>query len=89
MSTWNHRVVRATNSFGDVWFAIHEAHYRSSDTVPDMVSSDPLPVVGETIDDLRWTLERMLAALDLPVIEFVPNPADPSIGTWQERTDGQ
>lgn len=84
MSTWNHRVVRTTNQRGNVYYAVHEAHYAEGGNIPDFVTTDPIAVIGDDVASLRWTLERMIAALDNPVIEFVPDPVDAEIGTWRE-----
>ena len=67
---WNHRVVKTVGKFGGVeCFAIHEAYY---DEAPDNKlgwTQDPVAVVGDSIEELRFTLESMLAALDEEVID--------------------
>jgi CBS-domain-containing membrane protein len=65
--TWNNRVVRRTYPH-EVVYAIHEVHY--TDYVPHSVTVDPVPVAGESVDQLRNTLERMLRALDKPVLDY-------------------
>ena len=63
--TWNHRVVRQRKG-DETWLGIHEAFYGDDGKLS--WTENPVDVVGETVDDLRWTLERMLAALDEPII---------------------
>jgi hypothetical protein len=71
MGHWNHRVVRRTVMEFDQpveWFGIHEVFYGSSDESDPGWTDEPISVEGESIDELRETLERMLRALDRPVI---------------------
>ena len=70
MSHWNHRVVkRMTREFDkDVeWFGIHEAFYEVGGQT--LWTDEPVTVEGESIEELRETLERMLVALDKPIID--------------------
>lgn len=82
--TWNYRVMRhehldeATGEKEES-FALHEVYYESKDVNDLTVSatdvgytSEPIQVVGESVEDLRETLQRMLAALDKPVIDYLP-----------------
>lgn len=66
MSHWNHRVMKR-ESGGETLYGIHEVHYCGDEV--EMWTSLPEPVVGESIEELRTTLTRMLAALDKPVLE--------------------
>ena len=69
MAHWNHRVVERTIvEFGKPvkWLGIHEVFY-DGDSVG--WTDEPVAVQGETVEELRETLHRMLAALDKPVIE--------------------
>lgn len=64
--SWNHRVVRQV-IHGEEWLGIHETFY---DIDGGMAwTEEPGGVVGESVEDLRVTLERMLSALDRPVID--------------------
>ena len=66
---WRYRVVQQTvkNPDGttEVVYGIHEFY-----TLPEGESwtSDPVEVVGCSVDDLRVQLDRMLIALELEVI---------------------
>lgn len=57
--TWNYRVVHTGDEYG-----IHEVYYD-----PTGWTVEPVPVVADSVEDLRDVLNRMLAALDKPVIE--------------------
>lgn len=66
---WTYRVMRQTCPSGEPYFGIHEVYY-DGDQPPHSWSSAPRPVGGDSIDDLRWTLEKMLLALDQPVLDI-------------------
>lgn len=82
MATWNHRVMRHKHTFAEsdeteVSLAIHEVYYKDKSVDDCKVSADdvgytesPVAVVGESIEELRDTLQRMLKALDKPVLEY-------------------
>lgn len=76
---WNYRVMRHAPKNGEVdeWYAIHEVYYRSNDvddlTVPVSetgCTEDPVGVVGDSVESLRWSLQKMLEALEKPVLEY-------------------
>lgn len=66
MGHWNHRVTRQKTRFGD-WYAIREVYYDDQGNVTAWTEGEMAPV-GETVEELRADLERMLAALDEPVL---------------------
>ena len=78
---WNYRVMRhqpnPARGEREVWYAIHEVFYRN-DAVDDRTvdssetgyTEEPVAVVADDVDGLRWVLEQMLAALDKPVLEY-------------------
>ena len=71
MSHWNHRVVRKVNkTTGETWFAIHECFYDhdTEDTGKMGWTVEPVAVIGESIDELSSTLDRMKRALEKPAI---------------------
>lgn len=82
MSTWNHRVMRhkyASPESGEaeVMLAIHEVYYKDQTRDDQKIIADdvgytenPVSVTGESIEELRDTLQRMLKALDKPVLEY-------------------
>lgn len=84
MGHWNHRVVRRTViECGEPvqWYGIHECFYGLSDESDPGWTDEPIAVEGESVDELRETLERMLRALDKPII--IDNEKEP---TEPERT---
>ena len=68
MKKWNYRVMRHTDAVGRTHYAIHEAYYNDVGEVTAW-TDEPSAPFGETIEELREELERMLRALDYPVIE--------------------
>jgi hypothetical protein len=69
---WNHRVVRRVWHPGtdreETTYAIHEVFYGlSKKPIP---TADPIDVSGESVEELRETLQRMLRALDKPVLDY-------------------
>lgn len=69
MSHWNHRVVqRMVTDFGEPvsWLGIHEVFYGFPEGLG--WTNEPIAVEGESIAELRETLERMMRALDKPII---------------------
>jgi len=73
MSGWNNRVMRRvikTSSGSDEeWFEIHEVYYDDNDEV-DGYTKNAIAPGGNTIDELRTELERMLKCLDKSVLEY-------------------
>ena len=71
--TWNHRVVKyeTCNLFGDpdVGYAIHEVFYDNNGNVQGM-TSNPVKPWGDTKDELRLELMRMLDALTKPDLDY-------------------
>ena len=70
--TWNHRVMRSVKD-GETNFTIREVFYDRpfDDEDPGIWgwTQDPIEPFGETLDELRTCLERMLACLDQPVLD--------------------
>lgn len=79
MMTWNHRVIRyeTRNLFGDpdVGYAIHEVFYDNDGNVRGM-TSDPVKPWGDTKDELRLELMRMLEALNKPDLDLDERETD-------------
>lgn len=73
---WNHRVVRhkiPKEQIGmdgvEEYFAIHEVHYNSKRQVTGMTIK-PVEIQGDCVEDLGWTLTRMMKCLENPVLDF-------------------
>jgi hypothetical protein len=73
---WNHRVIEKTTEYG-AWYAIHECHYYQDGTLY-ACTTEPVDVSGESIQELRQTLEWMLSCLDKPVVKWtdIPSPKE-------------
>lgn len=66
---WNHRVLRTSDKVFGMSYAIHECFYQKyDDTIPHAWTDEPVPVHGETLEELRTTLNWMLSALEKPVL---------------------
>jgi len=79
MSHWNHRVYRHTHTNGDTTYGIHEAYYDSPDEEPPgSYTAEPVEVVGDSIEDLREELQRMLRCLERPVLDYPPKEKAPN-----------
>jgi hypothetical protein len=66
--TWNHRVVRHSQAQYNLpdWLEICEVYYAGDEV---MGHTKGVAVGGESIEELRKTLERMLACLDKPIVK--------------------
>lgn len=66
---WNYRIVRKPCSFtGEHYYGIHECYYEDDGSKPGW-TVEPVEVIGESVDELRRTLEMMKEAFAKPVIE--------------------
>jgi hypothetical protein len=68
--TWNHRVVSHSQAKYNLpdWLEICEVYYKGDKVIGH---TKGVAVGGETIQELRTTLERMLACLDKEIIKEV------------------
>jgi hypothetical protein len=65
--TWNYRVVREPI---EGFLAIHECHYDGTGK-PVSITTEPVIFGGDTVEDIRWALQRALDALDKPILDEV------------------
>ena len=65
---WNYRILRTSHPEGQVTYSIHEVYYSKDGTIVGW-TQDPSEAYGETVEELRKTLEMMGQALDHTVIE--------------------
>lgn len=68
--TWNHRVMIHRHDNDETYYAIHEVYYGVDGADSVSWTDNPVAPYGETIEELRETLERMLKALDKPILEY-------------------
>ena len=70
--TWNHRVVRREYPKAApserVLYEIHEAFY--NETGCYAITEEAIDPVGETVPELKERLQKMLAAIDKPVLDY-------------------
>lgn len=70
---WNYRVYRRKINDdpggAPYFYSIHEAYYAEPEEVSSY-SKNPIAPVASSLDELRWSLEKMLAALDKPVLDY-------------------
>jgi hypothetical protein len=52
----------------EVRFAIHETYYEGDK--PTAITTDAMKPYGETLEELKSDLEKMVVALDKPVLEW-------------------
>lgn len=81
--SWNFRVMRhieVDKSTGAVseWLGIHEVYYKSLEVNDLTVSSDevgytkrPSTMTAESVEELRFMLTKMLAAIEKPILEYM------------------
>ena len=74
--TWNYRVLRKYLPDKDyTWLEITEVHYEDGKPVLYAEGIGPVTSGGdgqpddESLTDMKWTLERMLEALDKPILD--------------------
>lgn len=71
---WNYRIVRRRfrrKYSSETLYQVHEAHYYPGrKTVPNLITIDPVDAHGGNKKELKESLERMLRALDKPVLEY-------------------
>ena len=72
MTHWNYRVVHRLHKHpkGDEHvYAIHEAYYNSAGLV-EAVTQNPVEPWGETLEELKTSLQRMNEALAKPILDW-------------------
>ncbi len=67
MSTWNYRLFIFENPDDSIWFQICECYY-DADGTPNGYIENHACAGGETVEEVKNSLEMMKGALDKPVI---------------------
>ncbi len=70
--TWNYRVVRKTDE-AEPLYGIHEVYY-DSDGKPEMVTVEPVAIVGDSLLELQEEFVHYLRALLKPVLNYEEIP---------------
>ena len=65
---WNYRVVEKKAYDGTFYYQIEEVYYDKNKNINGF--GDARIPFGEEIDDIKFTLEMMLKALDKPVVPY-------------------
>jgi len=65
--SWNHRVMKH-HDCGETWYGIHEVFYDEEGKVENCTYD--ADITGESLEDLKRTLEWMLVCLDKPVLDY-------------------
>jgi len=73
MAHWNHRVVvkEYKSSTGEIekFYGIHEVYYDDKGN-PDGVTEESVSPVGDSLTDIKNSLDRMKKACTLPVLNY-------------------
>jgi len=93
--TWNHRVVKKTytllegtdNEFTEDQYGIHEAYCDENGKVFG-ITKEPVSPTGETVDELKQSLEWMKNALDAPILDYDNIPEDGAIDPLEAAENG-
>jgi len=64
--SWNHRIL-AHRDGDEFFFQIHEVHY-DTDGKPRGYGAPCASVCGNTIDGIKWTLDKMSKCIEKPVL---------------------
>ena len=67
---WDYRVVRQTSEDGDEWLSVQEVYY-DDETGEPMAHTTDLTLEGDTITNIRTTLQRMLWCLDKEIVDEI------------------
>ncbi len=74
--SWNHRVLASEehhlNGEAEIVFSIHEVYY-DKDGVPNGYTANPIRISTDSIEGMKWTLDRMQECLTKPVLWAEPN----------------
>lgn len=71
---WNHRLMRHRDKLpnGDIdeVLVFHEVYYKDGTDEVDGWTENGITIVGETVDDIRWNLDKMIEALNKPILDY-------------------
>lgn len=70
--TWNHRIMAAPDGDG-YEYGLYEVYYNEKGE-PTGYTSDAIPIVGESIKEIRWILDKVEEALMKPVLSYEDFP---------------
>lgn len=64
--SWNHRIIK-TKDGEDDWYQIHEVYYDDNGEINGYTERGTI-VSGNSVEDIKWTLEKMLDSLNKEII---------------------
>lgn len=70
--TFNYRTLRKQDALGNYYFEIHEIYYNESKEIEGWTTNAKAPF-GDTKEELKQSLERMLDSLEAPLLEEFEN----------------
>jgi hypothetical protein len=70
--SWNHRILAHEQHGDEPYFMIHEVHY-DKDGNPEAYTEKGVPVGGNSIKDITWVLNKMLACRKKPILSAGKN----------------
>jgi hypothetical protein len=66
---WNYRVVLKEYACGTLEYGVREVHYDENDE-PVMCTQDTVGILGDSLQEIKDTLENIKEALDKPVLNY-------------------
>ena len=87
---WNYRVIKAGTET-DTFFSVQEVYYGEDDNEKDYSHTLDCTPNGNSIDEIKTQLERMLKSLDKPILDEIPvDEAEEELPevVYYESTDG-
>ena len=71
--SWSYRVVKQVTKIPlgdmDISYGIHEAYTDENGDIVN-ISEKPSYVIADDTEGLKWQLERMMLAVDKPIIDY-------------------
>lgn len=74
---WNHRVLKHKYE-NNVYYKIHEVYY-DKNGIPDGYTKDGTSVESDSVEGIKWTLDKMQECLSKPVLSAENFPEEVSI----------
>ena len=87
---WNYRVIKSGTET-DTFFSVQEVYYGEDDNEKDYSHTLDCTPNGNSIDEIKTQLERMLKSLDKPILDEIPvNEAEEELPevVYYESLDG-
>jgi predicted RNase H-like HicB family nuclease len=90
--SWNYRVIKIYDPTVEQWLEIHETQYDDAgnpQSYSRKVDKHAGEVGSETVDGLRWVLDRMREALDKPILTAEDFPMGHGTVELDREADGR